>query len=506
MPAPKEGTTAPARFDPKNFDHLATRFLEQCYVSREPQLFTVYWWKENFWTWDGTRYICFSEKKLLARVLAWLPGVVNRPTTKVGLEMIAFIKAKVTLDLDRQPAWLTATGPEPRPNLIAMANGILDLSKLTGVPCDGASESDKLPTDILIPHTPAWFSPNCLEYAWNPDAECPRWLAFLAECLEDDPDRIALVQEWFGYCLTPDTTMQKAMFFEGDGANGKSVAIRVLEALVGLSNCSHVSLENFGREFDLHSTVGKLLNSCSDIPEISKVAEGIFKKFVAGDRLNVRDLYRSATAMLPTARLMVAMNTRPRFLDRSEGVWRRILIVPWNLNVEPTRQDPMLANSTHPDWPFRPELPGIFNWALEGRYRLQTNRRFTFSQVAQNTLADFRLESNPAAAFLAERCVADPGAVMYSADLYSAYVGWCKENGHDRPLSKQKFSKEVKRAIRGSEGPMALRIGNRVGKGYRGLRLQPSIQFVTDDAVTVTGMPLHLNSGSNSDLREVVTV
>src|SRR5262249_22658916 len=132
------------------------------------------------------------------------------------------------------PAWFDGERWQQR-NLIALSIGLLDLDALFG---------EK--TDVLLPHTPSWCSLNCLPYPYVSDADCPRWHAFLDHNLEGHEDRIALLQEWFGYCLTVDTTQQKFLMLVGEGANGKSVICAVQEGMLGSDNCSNVPLELFG--------------------------------------------------------------------------------------------------------------------------------------------------------------------------------------------------------------------------------------------------------------------
>jgi hypothetical protein len=87
---------------------------------------------------------------------------------------------------------------------------------------------------------------------------CPRWLRFLEEVLEGDKDRISLLQEWFGYCLTHDTSLHAFMVLEGSGANGKSVVCEILTKMLGVDNVSNVPLEVFADRFQLATTLGKL--------------------------------------------------------------------------------------------------------------------------------------------------------------------------------------------------------------------------------------------------------
>jgi putative DNA primase/helicase len=126
---------------------------------------------------------------------------------------------------------------------------------------------------------------EAVEVVGDDRAQCPTWLKFLDEVLERDIERISLLQEWFGYCLTPDTSQHKFMILEGEGANGKSIVCEVLTALLGKENVSNVPLEMFGERFQLTPTIGKLANIASEVGEIKSVAEGHLKQFTSGDKM-----------------------------------------------------------------------------------------------------------------------------------------------------------------------------------------------------------------------------
>ena len=215
-----------------------------------------------------------------------------------------------------------------------MANGLVDIDRLldrTG--------------DVLQPHSPDWFSTVCLPYEYQPDADCPRFLAFVREILEDDEERITLLRQWFGYLLAGDTSLQKFLILVGEGANGKTVIIVVLTALLGEANVSTVPLELFGERFQLTATLGKLANLVPEVGAIDRVAEGFLKAFVAGDRMYFDRKNLPGIDARPTARLMLATNTLPPFADRSGGVWRRLMILPFRVTIPPDRQDPHLATT-----------------------------------------------------------------------------------------------------------------------------------------------------------------
>jgi P4 family phage/plasmid primase-like protien len=318
-----------------------------------------------------------------------------------------------------------------------MSNGILDI--------DAVMEDRD---DYLRPNTPEWFSMVSLPYAFDADAECPRWHAFLNYNLEGDPERIAILQEWAGYLLLPDTGEQKFVVLEGEGSNGKSVYIAALTAMLGEENVSTVPLEVFGDRFSRTDTLGKLLNAAGDCGDLDKAAEGYLKSFTGGDRMFFDRKGVSGINCRPTARLMIACNNRPRFSDRSQGIWRRMLLIPWQ--VEITRAKKVKGMDKIEWWQQSGELPGIFRWALAGLARLRQQAGFTDSTVMKEALEDYQEEMNPAKVFLKANVEESEGSAIKSASLYSMYARWAKENGYC-PLAERTFGKEVRRCFRHTE-------------------------------------------------------
>jgi putative DNA primase/helicase len=268
----------------------------------------------------------------------------------------------------------------------------------------------------------------------------------LAEIMEKDKERIALIQEWYGYCVTSDTSRQKFFVAEGEGGNGKKVLFDTLAALVGENNVSHVPMELFGERFQLTPTLGKLVNIASEIGKIDDGAEGVLKAFTSGDRMYFDRKGVPGVQARPTARLVFATNNLPRFQDRSEGINRRIILLPCRVTIPLEQQDPHLAEKMHE------ELPGIFNWALEGLRRLRRQRRFTEPALSLKAHADHRLDSNPARLFLTEHYTADANLTAACEDVYGTFRDWCLDNGFTA-LDSRAFGKEVARAF-----PTAIRV------------------------------------------------
>ncbi len=385
----------------------------------------------SWWWHTGTHYREEAESDLEAKLIHFLDATFFKLTKTAVANVLLCLKAETNVNAHREmPTWLDGTTGG---NWLAMKNGILDIAALL-----------KGRTDVLVPHTPRYFSANVLPYDFDPSAECPKWLSFLDRNLEGDQERIALLQEFSGYCLSPGLTAHKFLFHEGEGANGKSVACAVLTAMLGTANVSSVPLEQFGERFALYPTLGKLANVASEIGEIDKVAEGILKSFTSGDGIQFDRKHRDPITARPTAKLVFASNNRPRFSDKSGGLWRRMILMPWRVVIP--EADRVRGMDSPQWWQDQGELPGILLWAIAGLWQLEQQGGFTKSAVCEAALAEYRAESNPARLFLDERFKFDCESWVICEDVYKPYTEWSKSNGF-LPLSAATFGHEIRRAF-----------------------------------------------------------
>ena len=276
----------------------------------------------------------------------------------------------------------------------------------------------------------------CFDYVYDPKATCPRWEQFLSEMFAGDRERIEFVREFFAYCVTGDSSQQVSLLVIGSGGNGKKVLLDTLQGLVGEENCSAVALEDFKSEFHLSETIGKSLNVVNEIGDVQKLPEGKLKAFVSPDRMSFNRKHRDPISVIPTARLVFAGNEVPRFMDRSEGIWRRLIILPCDVVIPEEKQDKQLPEK------MRSELAGIFNWAMTGAASLRQRGRFAVPSAAKLAAASHREASNPARRFLREYCVADSAGTVSTDHLLGVHQEWCRAI-RVAPLDDSQFGKEV---------------------------------------------------------------
>jgi phage/plasmid-associated DNA primase len=136
---------------------------------------------------------------------------------------------------------------------------------------------------------------------------------------------------------------------------------------------------------------------------------------------------------------MIATNSLPRFNDKTQGVWRRILFVPFDKTITEDMQVKNLAEI------LKEELPGILNWALDGLQSLNKAGRFTVPDSHAELIEQYRRDSDPARAFLLENYTTSPNGEGVGCNaLYQEYAAYCVQNGC-HAMSNRTFGQHVRR-------------------------------------------------------------
>jgi putative DNA primase/helicase len=397
---------------------------------------TLVWWRDDFYDWQDGHWVRVSDaemKRVVTEHLQYLNASTYdqeqevRISTYVVNNILLCLSSKVRIPEKRE----LNTWPDGREKLyhtISVNNGLLQIRH-------SGRESIE-----LVPHTPDYFTLTKLPYDYDPDAQCPQWLGFLKDVMLNNKDYILLLQQWIGYLFRPYLKEQKFLLCVGDGANGKGVFFEVIEALVGEQNCSHVSLTQFNRPFAPYTMLGKVLNATNESSHIIEdEAENVLKTLVAGDRTEFERKYKDSIQAKPTAKIMIATNALPRFNDKTQGIWRRILLVPFDKVIPNEEQVKDLANR------IKTELSGILNWGFEGLQRLNKEGSFTIPESIRELLEEYRRDADPARAFLLENyAYSQNGESISCSTVYEDYKVWCDEN-NCKPMNNRTFGRHVRR-------------------------------------------------------------
>jgi putative DNA primase/helicase len=313
------------------------------------------------------------------------------------------------------------------------------------------------------PHTPEYFSTVQISAAYHEEAACLRFLEFLGSILEEP--EITLIQEIFGYLLIPINKAQKSFVFVGAPNAGKSSLLSVAqEILLGGDNVSNIPWQSLGDRFNKAELFGKLANIFADLPSKNIDDNGMFKALTGEDYITAERKNKDPFSFRPYARFLFSCNEIPRnYGDRSEGFYRRLIIIRFARAVPKARRDPNLREK------LAAERDGILMWALKGlRSLIARNYEFSETEATRSELQRYRVESNSALMFLEECCVVEENAACVREELFTRYREFCINNGM-KPMSQATFNKDVE-----ASSPLIQRKTDKLGKRriWRGLRLQ----------------------------------
>lgn len=429
-----------------------------------PQGRTIHSYAGMFMEWRGNRYVELEDNAVKQRLQSWLHGSLrytfNRETKQLELANFESNPCTVNSALEsiRSYAHLPASVVSP-----SWTGGPLaHLAPTEILPC--RSMLLHLPTMARYPTTPEFFTVNALEFDPDPAAPAPAlWHEFLHQLFDSDTDSLDLLQDWFGYCLTGDTSQQKMLLMVGPKRSGKGTIARVLTRLIGTGNVSGPTTSSLAGPFGLQPLIGKTLAIVSDArfhgDNISTVVERLL--CISGeDTLTVdRKHLTSVTVKLPT-RFMFLTNELPRLTDASGALAGRFEILQLTKSFY-GQEDIGLTNR------LLEELPGILNWAVEGWHRLRERGHFVMPASVRDIVQEIEELSSPISAFLRHACLVGPGHRVKVDVLYAAWSQWCQTEGRTTVSTKQTFGRDLAAVIPG----IVCRRGTGMERFYEGIAL-----------------------------------
>lgn len=268
------------------------------------------------------------------------------------------------------PYTVMALNTDQAKDKINFMNGTLDLSSMS-----------------LNKHEPLDYFRYVLPYDYAPAADAPLFQAYLNRVMPDKSAQ-AVLAEYIAWLFVPDLKLEKVLFLFGQGCNGKSVFVDIVEALVGKNNVSHESISDMcnGERGANHraNIIGKLLNTCSDVAPTA-FAGDVFKRMASGEPISAKILYADVITTTNYPKMIFCLNELPKTNDHSKGYFRRFIIAPFNVQIPKKEIDPKLAGKI-----VASELPGIMNWVLEGRKRLINQNGFSDCVLFEKANEDYQ--------------------------------------------------------------------------------------------------------------------
>lgn len=381
--------------------------------------------------------------------------------------MVEAIHAAV-LTKARPFEWIDPPDEAPDPkDAVLFDNGILDVVTGKLSPLDGR---------FFATATPA--------FGFDPKASCSLWSAALTMWL--DPDFHPTLQEFFGYAMTTDNSLEHFLVLLGASRGGKSTLCRVLTELLGAHHCASLTINDLGGQFGLQSTLDKRLIFVPDASDTKTNERGTaltrLKSITGNDEVSVNRKHLPIINTCLPGRFVLVANRHPKFLDDSGALAARELVIVFERTIPLEERDKNFSAK------LKEELPGIANWALVGLRRLRARGHFTIGKKGRDAVRVLAEGQSPALRFANDYLVVtrDPGDFVSDADLYTFYGDWADAEGlHGRERrNRSDFAGDLEAALvakgvrRGAKRihPRGTRLGKgRPVRGLRGIKLRDGI-------------------------------
>lgn len=294
----------------------------------------------------------------------------------------------------------------------------------------------------ISPHDPMTYLTKMTAVEYSENADCPRWLAFLDDIFRGDKDLIRYVQKAVGYSLTGSTTEQCAFFLYGTGRNGKSTFIDIIRDIFGdyAANIQPETImvrsnQSTAINSDIARLKGARLVTSVEPNEGVRINEGLLKQLTGDDTVTARKLYGDEFEFKPEFKLWMATNHKPVIRGTDTGIWRRIHMIPFTVQIPEEKIDRRLK------YKLSAELTGIFRWAVEGCLLWQ-KEGLKMPRAVLEEVREYRREMDVISAFVEDKCTVGKGLSVQSSALYAAYLRWA-DSGNEYKMSNTKFGLEI---------------------------------------------------------------
>jgi P4 family phage/plasmid primase-like protien len=414
------GQVIPPRFSE---DALALRFAKR-YAD---VLRHVHGWGK-WLRWDGTRWAEDTTLHIfdLARGVCRGASAECGDAEKVNAVRLASKQTSAAVERlaasDRRHA-ATAEQWDSDPWLLNTPTGTVDLR--TG------EVREHRPSDYLTKITTAGPS----------GGDCPLWRQFLDRVTAGNVELQQFLQRMIGYCLTGSTREHALFLLYGIGANGKSVFLTTISAVLGdyaktAPASSFMACANEQHPTDLAGLRGARFVTAIETEDGARWAESRIKSLTGGDKIAARFMRCDFFEFRPEFKLAIAGNHKPSLRSVDEAIRRRLHLVPFTVSIPASERDHLLTEK------LQAEFPGILQWAIEGCLDWQREGLGAPSAVREAT-DDYLREEDAIGRWLQERCVVNANAWASSASLFSDWKLWSEKNG-ERTGSQKEFSRQLR--------------------------------------------------------------
>jgi putative DNA primase/helicase len=427
--------------------------------------------KKRWCIWGTGRWSDREQSEITPMVKETIRSIADedpdRAKYALDCESRTRIKAMLELASLEPGVSIHETDFDLHPMILNCRNGILDLKE-----------------NKIIEHDPKLMCSMMTNIEYKPEARAPRFKQFLSEITRGRKDIEDFMQRWFGYALTGDVSAQTFAIFYGNGANGKSTLVELISRILG-DYVRTAPPETFiqkpvgGIPNDVASLRGSRLVLATETDANAKLAESKVKGMTGGDTVVARFLHGEFFQFSPTWKIIISTNHRPRISGADYGIWRRIVLVPFDFVA--------IGDTLDYDLPRKlwEEREGVLSWMVEGCHQWMEGgggrTGLGIPPVLLEETQEYREDEDIIGRFVKSRCITDLNdplkrtksqIIVGATELYQKFIAWAEEDGerYAAKMTQTSFGRAMRERGYNSEFDRHRR------KIYEGIQIDRSIE------------------------------
>jgi putative DNA primase/helicase len=337
-----------------------------------------------------------------------------------------------------------------RRGLINLDNGVLDTQRGT-----------------LSSHSPKYGFTSVLPYEYVEGAKCPTWDLLLRNVTCGRQHLVDLLEEFLGYCVAGgEYKYNNILILSGAGSNGKTTLLNCFKMVLGEKNVSSISVADL-KGFNASLLEDKLANIMEEEAPSCFKDTGPLKKVTGNSPITVQRKYENGYSMTNRAKVIMSYNKVPYLGDTTEGMKRRLLVVPFDLNL----QEKPEYKIDDLEEKIAGELPGILLKALAGYNRLMERKGFEIPPESKSITEEMVHDSDAVQEWFDTFVeVTGNGDTLTFKDAYDNFKHEMEQGKESRLLSYRAFTKRVRDIARTKKLPVPTRC-----RKIDGAKLVPSV-------------------------------
>lgn len=267
------------------------------------------------------------------------------------------------------------------------------------------------------------------------------WLDFLNDIFAGNKAVIRYIQKALGYSLTGSTREQVMFILFGKGRNGKSIFVETIAEILGdYSNNMQAKSLMVKKNDNVNTDIARLSKArfvtSSEPNEGFRFDEGLIKQITGGDKVTARFLYAEEFEYTPKFKIWVSTNHKPIIRGTDDGIWRRLVLIPFDVQIPEEKVDKDLK------YKLLREAPAILNWMAEGAY-MWMREGLELPEKLKASSKAYRTEMDVIEQFIEDECKRVDDGRVKANELYSVYKNWANENNAYK-MSNKDFGQKMK--------------------------------------------------------------